>query len=274
MKKILIGIGILIVALIIILAVAVSNLGPIIKTAVNKYGPEITKTEVKLADVDVSLFTGEATLGDFLLGNPEGFDSPRAITVQKVHVNMDEKSILKDPIVIDKIEVLSPHINYEIKGKIDNFRALLNNIKESTGAREAPAEPQKPTPPEGEKPKKNILIKEFSLKDGKINLAMTQLKNQKVTATLPDLHLSNIGKNGGTTPAQAVQIIFNAIYKEIQSQQVREVLNEQLKELGKNFDNLKIDTQGQLDEALKQGQKELDSAADSVKDKVKGLFGN
>ena len=274
MKKILIGIGILIVALIIILAVAVSNLGPIIKTAVNKYGPEITKTEVKLADVDVSLFTGEATLGDFLLGNPEGFDSPRAITVQKVHVNMDEKSILKDPIVIDKIEVLSPHINYEIKGKIDNFRALLNNIKESTGAREAPAEPQKPTPPEGKKPKKNILIKEFSLKDGKVNLAMTQLKNQKVTATLPDLHLSNIGKNGGTTPAQAVQIIFNAIYKEIQSQQVREVLNEQLKELGKNFDNLKIDTQGQLDEALKQGQKELDSAADSVKDKVKGLFGN
>lgn len=274
MKKILIGIGILIVAVIIILVVAVSNLGPIIKTAVNKYGPEITKTEVKLADVDVSLFTGEATLGDFLLGNPEGFDSPRAMTVQKVHVNMDEKSILKDPIVIDKIEVLSPHINYEIKGKIDNFRALLNNIKETTGAREAPAEPKKPTPPEGEKPKKNILIKEFTLKDGKVNLAMTRLKNQKVTTTLPDLHLSNIGKNGGTTPAQAVQIIFNAIYDEIQSQQVREALNKQLKELGKNFDNLKIDTQGQLDEALKQGEKELDSAADSVKDEVKGLFGN
>jgi len=274
MKKFLITIGILIVVLIIIITVAVSNLGPMIKTAVNKYGPQITKTEVRLADVNVGLFAAEATLEGFLLGNPKGFDSTEAMTVQKVHVNLDEKSVLKDPIVIDKIEVLSPHINYEIKGKTDNFRAILNNVKETTGAKEAPPEPEKPAPTEGEKPKKNIMIKEFILKDGKVNLATTLLKDQKVTATLPDIYLTDIGKGGDTTPAQAFKIIFDAIYKEIQSPAVREALNKQLQELGKDFDQLQLDAQGQLDDALKKGQNELDSAADSVKDKVKGLFGN
>ncbi len=271
MKKFLIAIGVVVVVLIIIIVMAVSNLGPMIKTAVNKYGPGITKTDVRLNDVDVSLFSAEATLTDFLLGNPQGFNTPHAMTVKKIHVNVDEKSILEDPIVIDKIEVLAPHINYEIKGKTDNFRALLDNIKKTTGAKEAPPEPKQPTPAEGEKPKKNILIKEFILKDGTVDLATTVLKDQTVTATLPDLHLTDIGKKeGGTTPAKAFQTIFDEIYGKLQSSQVKDVLNKQLKELGASLDQLKFDTGGQIDETLKKGKKELDS----VKDSVKGLFGN
>lgn len=154
MKKFLIGIGVLLVILIIIIAVAVSNLGPMIKTAVNKYGPGITQTEVKLADVDVALFAAEATLADFLLGNPEGFDTPEAVTVKKIHVNLNEKTIMQDPIVIDRIEVVSPHINYEIKGKTDNFRAILNNIKETTGAKEAPPAEKNPPLRKRKNPKK------------------------------------------------------------------------------------------------------------------------
>src|SRR6056297_65000 len=270
MKKLLIAVGVLIVVLIIIIAVTVSNLGPMVKTAVNKYGPEITQTDVKLSDVDVSLFAGEATLADFLLGNPEGFNTPQAITVKKVHVNIDEKSILKDTIIIDKIEVMSPHINYEIKGKTDNFRALLDNIKQSTGAKEAPPEKKQPAPDEGEKPKKNILIKEFILKDGTVDLATTMLKDQKVSASLPDLHLTDIGGKDGAPPAEAFQAIFDKIYAQIQSSQVRDALNEQLKELGPEFAKLQIDAEGSLDKAMEKGKKGLES----IKDKVKGFFGN
>ena len=58
MKKWILIIGALIVVVIIIvLVVGLSNLGPMIKSAVNKYGPEITKTEVHLGDVKVSLFS-------------------------------------------------------------------------------------------------------------------------------------------------------------------------------------------------------------------------
>ena len=62
MKKWLLIGGVVVIILIIFLVVGVSNLGPLIKNAVNTYGPKITKTEMRLADVGISIFSGEAKL--------------------------------------------------------------------------------------------------------------------------------------------------------------------------------------------------------------------
>ena len=130
MKKwILIGGGVLVGVVIILLVVGVSNIGPIIKKAVNTYGPNITKTQVKLGDVDVSLLSTEAKLKDFILGNPKGFKSPQAMSVKSIDVNVDEKSLTKDTIIIDKIEVVAPEITYEKIRGTDNFQTIMNNIK-------------------------------------------------------------------------------------------------------------------------------------------------
>jgi len=67
MKKwIYIGIGAVVVVIAVIIF-GLSNLGPIIKRAVNSYGPQITKTELHVADVNVSLFSGEAKIKKFFL---------------------------------------------------------------------------------------------------------------------------------------------------------------------------------------------------------------
>jgi len=275
MKKLLIVIGGLIAVLLIIIAVALTNLGPLIKKAVNTYGPDITQTEVHVETVDASLFSGEVALSGFLLGNPKGFNTPNAMTIQSVQVNIDESSITRDPIVIEKIEVSAPTVNYEVKGKTDNFRALLNNIKETTGAQKAPPEKKPSEPAETEKPQKNILIKEFVLKNGTIHLAATLLKNKTVTVNLPDLSLTNIGgKKEGTSPAKAFQFIFEKLYQEIHSNQVRDAIEQQLKQLGKSLEQLKFDADGQLDQLREKSKKELDSVTDSVKNNVKGLLGN
>jgi hypothetical protein len=72
MKKwILIG-SVLIIIFIVFLLVGLSQLGPVIKNAVNTYGPQMTKTEVRLGDVSISLFSGEAKLKDFFSGQPRG----------------------------------------------------------------------------------------------------------------------------------------------------------------------------------------------------------
>ncbi|MGB2688757.1 MAG: hypothetical protein WBC36_07210, partial [Desulfobacterales bacterium] len=73
MKKwIYIGIGAIVVVIAIIIF-GLSNLGPIIKQAVNSYGPEITKTELHVDDVGISIFSAEAKIKRFFLGNPTGF---------------------------------------------------------------------------------------------------------------------------------------------------------------------------------------------------------
>ena len=268
MKKwILLGGGVLVAVIIIVLVVGVSNLGPMIKNAVNTYGPEMTKTEVRLGDVGVSLLSAEAELKDFLLGNPEGFKSLQAMRVKSIHLNVDEKSITKNTIIIDKIDVVAPEITYEKIRGTDNFQTIMNNVKKSIGA-------DKTTAPPAEKGKKTegkkILIKNFIVRDGKVNLAMAVLGENPLSADLPDIHLKNLGqKKGGATPAEAFKEIFVALYTKITSPAVTDVLNKGLKKLTTDTQAVTQKTKKQLEDAGQSAKDEVKATAD----KLKGIFG-
>jgi uncharacterized protein involved in outer membrane biogenesis len=151
-----------------------SKIGPLIKTAVNTYGPPITKTEVRLGDVGISIFSGEAKLKDLFLGNPKGFKTPQAMTVGSIFVDVDEKSLTKDTIIIDKVEVVRPQITYEKASGTDNFQTILNNVKSATG----PGTTTK-KPAEEKSGGKKLLIRDFIIKDGKVNLSMTALAGRR-----------------------------------------------------------------------------------------------
>jgi hypothetical protein len=109
-KWILIGCGAIVVILIVVVVVGLSKLGPIVKLAVNTYGPKITGTELKVGDVGISLFSGEAKLKNFFLGNPKGFKSSSAMKIGSIDVGVDKGSLAKNPIIFQKIEVIGPEI--------------------------------------------------------------------------------------------------------------------------------------------------------------------
>jgi uncharacterized protein involved in outer membrane biogenesis len=254
---------VLIAAAVVVIVIALvlfglSKIGPLIKAAVNKYGPPITKTEVRLGDVGVSLFSGEAKLKDFFLGNPKGFTTPQAMKVGSIFVNVDEKSLTSDTIVIDKIEVLRPEITYEKAGGTDNFQTILNNVRSATG----PGTTAK-KPAEEKADGKKLLIRDFILKEGKVNLTMTALAGKTVNTTLPDIHLKDIGKSkGGGSPAEVFNEIFAALHKEITSPAVTDALKKSLKDMG-------LSAEGLTGEA----GKAVESLGGEATKKLKGLLG-
>jgi len=266
MKKwIFIGSGAVVAIIIILVVVGLSNIGPMIKKAVNTYGPEITKTEVRLEDVSLSIFSAEVKLKDFHLGNPEGFKSPQAMKVGSIYVDVDEGSLTGDTIIIDKIEVVGPQITYEKKRGTDNFMAILNNVKKVVGADKSSAK-QSGKEDEGKK----LLIRNFIVKDGKVNLAMTMLGGKGISAPLPDIHLKDIGKKkGGASPAEVFKEVFAALYAKITSSAVTDTLNKGLKALGTSMKTVGDGAKKQL-ETVGDGAKK---GAEAVSDKVKGLFG-
>jgi uncharacterized protein involved in outer membrane biogenesis len=254
MKKwILIG-SVLIIIFIVFLLVGLSQLGPVIKNAVNTYGPQMTKTEVRLGDVSISLFSGEAKLKDFFLGNPGGFKSPQALSVGATYVDVDEGSLTGDTIIIDKIEVVRPEITYEKRGRADNFKTISNNVKGSVGRPDAAGKPS------GEKSEgKKLLIKNFIVRDGKVNLVVSMLAEKSISASLPDIHLKNVGnRKEGVAPAEAFKEIFAALHAKIVSPTVTDTLDQELKDLG-----LDVKAAGES------AKKELEA----VTGKVKGLLG-
>ncbi len=278
-KLILIGCGIVVI-IVILLVVGVSNLGSIVQKAVNTYGPKITKTDVSIGGVGLSLLSGEAKLKDFYLGNPKGFKSPQAMSVRSIYVDVDEKSLTGDMIIIDKIEVDAPEITYEKAGSTDNFKALLSNIQGTAAKEKASGKPSKETGAG-----KKLLIRDFMITDGKVTLAASILGGKGVSAKLPEIQLKDLGKEeGGASPAEVFKEAFEMLYKTITSPDVTVALDEGLKALGADIKKMSEDAKKQMDslsedfgvptEGTKRQTEDLKKGAEYMKDDVKGLFGD
>jgi len=273
MKKwIFIGLGAIVVILIVVVVVGLSKLGPIVKMAVNTYGPRITDTELRVDDVGISLFSAEANLKKFFLGNPKGFKSGSAMKVGSVYVNVDEGSLTKDTIIIKKVEVVGPEITYEKRGNTDNFKAILANVQKNVPkGQDAKKEPAK------EGPGKQLIINDFIVKQGKVNLAAELpggvLGEKQISTDLPDIHLKDIGKKkGGASAAEVAQEIFAALYGKITAPNVIGALDNQLKELGGTLTGT---VESAAQEGLKGATGVVEGAgkeAGTITDKVKGLF--
>ncbi|MFP3871155.1 MAG: hypothetical protein ACLFVT_09795 [Syntrophobacteria bacterium] len=261
MKKWLIVAGAVVVIVVALLIVGVSNLGPIIKKAVNTYGPGITKTEVRLGDVSVAMFSAEAELKDFLLGNPEGFKSPQAMKVRSIHVNVEEGSLTKDTIIIDRIAVVAPEITYEKARGTDNFKRILANVQKAAGVKTTG---KTETEKKGEG--KKLLIKDFVVTDGKVNLAMSMLEGASVSVSLPEIHLKNVGnKKEGVLPAEAFEEIFRVLYAKITSPAVAQSLEKEIQELGSTVKKAREEAEKQLETMKESVEKDTQSVTDELK---------
>jgi hypothetical protein len=273
MKKwIFISLGAIVAIVIVVVIVGLSKLGPIVKMAINTYGPKITGTEVKVGDVGISLFSGEAKLEKFFLGNPAGFKSPSAMQVGSIYVQVDENSLTKNTIVIKKVEVVGPEITYEGRGKTDNFRALLANVEKNVPQGESTKKE-----PEKQGPGKKLIIDDLIIRQGKVNLALDIPGGipggKQISADLPDIHLRDIGKKtGGSSPAVVAKEIFQTLYAKITAPNVIGSLNDQLKKLGGTVTEA---VGGAAQEGVKGATGVVEGAgkaAGGVTDKFKELF--
>jgi uncharacterized protein involved in outer membrane biogenesis len=213
MKKFII-IGVIVAAFLAaaFIIITLSNLGPIIKRAVNTYGPEMTKTEVRLGDVGVSLIAGTATMKDFHLGNPDGFTSKEALAVPSISVAFDRASLTQETLVIEKIELLRPIIIFEKRGRTDNFKTITENIGRSGGERDTTARGKD----QGNRKGTKLLIREFIIRDGQLTVLVPGPSGRTLNATLPDIHLTNIGADrSGAAPPEIFGQIFGALYGKI-----------------------------------------------------------
>ncbi len=200
MKKwIFIGLGAIVVLLIVVVVVGFRSWVLSSKWRSTRTGPKITGTELHVDDVGISIFSAEAKLKKFFLGNPKGFKSPSAMKVGSIYVDVDEGSLTKDTIIIKKVEVVGPEITYEKRGKTDNFKSILNNVQKNVPkGKSAKKEPAK------EGPGKQLIINDFIIKNGKVNLAVAMpggvFGDQEIKADLPDIHLKDIGKKERAVP--------------------------------------------------------------------------
>lgn len=185
-----------------------TNLDGIAQRAISRYGSEMTGARVSVDAVQIRTTDGTGVVRGLVVGNPEGFKTPHAIKVGEIEVVVDIHTVADPVVVIKRILIDAPDVNYEKGSSGTNFDAIQHNIARalasgSTGAAQ--------TTPTG-KPAKKIIVDEFIIRNAHARATSPALLGQSVSATLPDVVMHNVGRaEGGLEPAQLGDRVARAI---------------------------------------------------------------
>lgn len=214
LKKILIGVAVLLVIVAGGAYYLYSNLGGLIKTAIEDYGSQATQTQVKVSDVKLSLTSGEGGISGISISNPKGYSAANAFALGLVSLKVDTGTVTQNPVVIKEIVIDKPQIAYEMgMDGGSNLQTIQKNVNayaaKMSGGGGAPA--QKPAAGSKE-PERKLIIENLYVRNGQIAASHAALKGQQMSTGLPTIHLTNIGKaKGGATPAEIANQVIGAI---------------------------------------------------------------
>jgi len=267
-KKIVIGVVVLVVVVLGGAFYLYSNLGSYIKAAIETYGSQATQAKVTVDSVKLSATDGQGSISGLVVGNPAGFSGPQSIALGLVSLTVDASSIQQNPIVIKQVIINAPQVNYErsglsngnlekIRDNVTSYANAMRGQQPSGGSQPSSSPPSGPAnPPPAEKDARKVIINELSIRDGKVSVSATQLQGRTLSANLPAIQLHDIGKaKGGATPAEVAQTVLGAITSEASKVAVAE--------LQKSLGNLGGAVQERLQNANPSG----------VGDQLRGILG-
>lgn len=262
-KKIVWGVVILVVVVIAVIGGFLYFSGDVIKAAVEKLGPEMTKAKVTLDKADVSLTSGEGSLSGLFVGNPSGFKTDHAFKLGKIAVKVDTGTITSDTVVIKSIVIDAPDVTYELAGGGSNLDAIQKNVNAYTGGGGGGGGGKS----EGGK---KLIIDDLRIQNGKVNVSASFLQGKSLSAPLPTIHMTDIGKKEkGASPGEVVKKIIDSITaaatKAVQPLNLDDMAKKAGEALGGATKAIGESTSGATG-AVKEG-------AGAVGDKIKGLLG-
>ncbi|MCW9036165.1 MAG: hypothetical protein OQJ97_18240 [Rhodospirillales bacterium] len=257
MNKILIGVGALGVVVAIGVFVLMSNLGGLIKAAVETAGTEVTKVQVTLDSADVETTSGKGSLSGLTVGNPAGFKSDYAFKLGGISMQLDVGSLASDTIVIKNVTIDRPAVTYELSSNGSNIDAIKKNVEQVTSGGGASSK----TESSGGK---KVVIENLYVKGGQINVSAEFLGGKSMTSPLPDLHLKDLGKDsGGASPAQIAEKVIAAL------------TNGATSAVGKlDISSITEGVKGLAGDAMKNVEAEAGKAAAGATDKLKEATGD
>lgn len=263
----------LILAVIVLVLIAAGGIyyyaGTIIKTAVEKYAPQVTQTAVNLNSIDLSLLKGKISLNGLSVANPKDYGSAKAFGLGGITVSFDPKSLLSNKIVINQIIIDKTAVDVEATYKDGQITSNLTEIQKNVEtfiAKNTSASSQKEknqsaqSPAEESAPAKQVVIRDLQINNTQLTVGVLK---KTITIPLPDIHQKNIGEQGSQMSWQdSIAYIFNLISTE----SVKETANA----VQKAVQDAALEAVN-ISGATIEGVKE---SADGILSNVKGLFDN
>ncbi len=272
----LIGLGVIAVAVVGAIVFVMSSLDSFVEHAIEATGSEATQANVTLDGVDIDLTGGSVALNGLNVGNPKGFQTPSSFKLGGVKVVLNTATATKKVIIIKEISIDGPEITYELTGKGSNVDAIKRNVDAFAtrmGAGGGKAEEKPAT--EGEGPK--LVIEHLYVRGGTVNVSASILKGETLSAGLPDIHLTDIGKDkGGASPAEVTKELIDALTATVGDAMASIGVGKTLDSLKGKLGDIAGSTTEKATQAVEGLKDQAGGATDSVKkagESLKKMFG-
>lgn len=178
-----------------------SGLDELVRTAIEKFGSQVTQTQVTAQRVSLSLREGKGSIGGVIIANPAGFAEPSLFTLGDITVALDTAGTGKDKVVIEEVHIAAPGFTYEVN---DNGAANVDVLKKNVESFTGPAKPKTGESDPGGAVK--VVIRRLVVEQGKITVRLGG-QGEPVTVALPRFEMRNIGGGGGAAPGEVAQQI-------------------------------------------------------------------
>lgn len=210
MKMLLKIIALLVLVVVILLGIGFYYLDSGIKTAVETFGPQYTQTNVSLGRAKLSPWSGEGSLHNLVVANPQGFQTANAFSLGEITIVVDTESLTSNPIVINSLRIIAPEITFEQGKSGTNLQALQKNIERAVAASGSGTDASS----QGSGGETKLIIKDLLIDDGRIHYSNPLLGAKTLDLALPEIKLAGIGeKSNGATGAEVAEQLLGAINK-------------------------------------------------------------
>lgn len=170
---------------------------------------EYIGADVKIKDFKLSIIKGELTLYDFVVKNPEGFESDYLLKINKIFLKVKPMSLMSEKIQVDEALFNDANVVYEEGVDGSNLDIIRENFMYVINKNQTDAD-------DSEK-KKKFVITNFEINNSKINIAKSLIPfGGKHEIEVPSIRLTNIGEGkGGVNLREAGRLIAVSIKKSL-----------------------------------------------------------
>jgi uncharacterized protein involved in outer membrane biogenesis len=214
-RALLLGVGIGAAVVAVGVLVLVSRLDELVQGLIERRAAALTGTPVHVESVEIALASGRASVRGLTVANPPGFTSPALLSLQAVEVDIDVRSLFADPLVIDAIHIVAPHVFYEENAAgTANIDVIRRRVESRRGEPDRDAAAVTPAARrDGDTDGRKLIIHLLELRQGEVTFVGA---GGQRTEELPPFELTAIGvKQGGATPAEVGRIILVAVARDV-----------------------------------------------------------
>lgn len=216
MKKLAILVGGLVILLVAVVAVVFVSIDAIARAAIERGSTYALGVPTTLGSANIGILSGEFTMKDLDVANPDGFDGDYFFQLDEGFVAVSLGSLRQDTVEIPTLTLTGVRMNLQKKGGRANYTVITENLKRLESG-ETAGEERNRAEEDGERGK-NFMIHEIVIRDVHVTVDVLPIGGELTRIEIPieEVRLTEIGSETLTTAevtSRVIKMILAAVVK-------------------------------------------------------------